>query len=112
MQPSCLLEIFTYFIDAILPVPVRLGGLIRNKKNSKVVRTRNWSEAAEIIENILGSRYLLGAQIADSITVTYVHEECDGQWQHHYKITIKHLDTKCTTCGFAPAECICDNPVV
>jgi hypothetical protein len=76
-------------------VSVKLAGLIRGKKNSKVFRTRNWSKAAEIIENILGSRYLLGAQIGDSITVKYVHEEWDGQYQHHYKIVVKYLDTKC-----------------
>jgi hypothetical protein len=93
-------------------VPVKLGGLIRGKKNSKVVRTRNWSEAAEIVESILGSRYLLGAQIGDEISLKYVNEEWDGQYQHHYKIVVKHLDTKCATCGFSPAECICENPVV
>ncbi|HXV46053.1 MAG TPA: hypothetical protein VD736_05210 [Nitrososphaera sp.] len=93
-------------------MPVKLGGLIRGKKGSKVVRTRNWSEEAGVVESILGSRYLLAAQIGDEITVKYVHEEWDGQWQHHYKIVIKHLDTKCATCGFSPAECICDDPVV
>jgi hypothetical protein len=93
-------------------VPIKLGGLLRGKKNSKVVRTRNWSEAAGIIQKILGSRYLLGAQIGDSITIKYVNEEWDGQYQHHYKIEVKNLDTKCATCGFLPAECICDNPVV
>jgi hypothetical protein len=76
------------------------------------VRTSSWSEAAKIIENILGSRYLLGAQVGDSITITYVKEEWNGQGQHHYKIAVKHRDTKCATCGFKPAECICDNPVV
>ncbi|HEX7033539.1 MAG TPA: hypothetical protein VF172_11115 [Nitrososphaera sp.] len=90
----------------------RLGKLVRGKKNNKVVRTRSWSEAAETVENILGSRYLFGAQIGDSVTVSYVHEEWDGQWQHHYKITVKHLDTKCAVCGFTLAECICDDPVV
>ena len=93
-------------------MPVRLGGLSRSKKNTKVIRTRSWSEAADIVENTLGSRYMLGAQIGDSVTVTYVHEEWDGHWQHHYKVTVKHLDTKCATCGFSPAECICDDPVV
>lgn len=87
-------------------------GLSRSKKNSKVTRTGNWSEAAEMVENALGSRYLLGAQVGDSVTVTYVHDEWDGHWQHHYKVEVKHLDTKCATCGFAPGECICDDPVV
>jgi hypothetical protein len=41
-----------------------------------------------------------------------VHEEWDGQWQHHYKVAVKHLDTKCAACGFTPAECICDDPIV
>jgi hypothetical protein len=93
-------------------MPVKLGRLVRGKKSSKVVRTRSWTEAAEIVESALGSRYLLGAQIGDSVTICYVHEEWDGQWQHHYKVAIKHLDTKCAACGFAPAECICDDPVV
>lgn len=90
----------------------KLGGLIRGKKHNKIIRTSNWSEAAETVEGILGSRYLLGAQTGDEITIKHVHEEWDGQWQHHYKITVKHLDTKCATCGFLPAECICDDPVV
>lgn len=90
----------------------RLGGLVRGKKSSRTIRTRSWAEAAEIVESALGSRYLFGAQIGDSITVSYVHEEWDGQWQHHYKIVVKHLDTKCAICGFIPADCICDDPVV
>jgi hypothetical protein len=103
---------FTYFTVQYAAVPVKLGGLIRGKKNSKVMRSRNWSEAAEIVESILGSRYLQGAQIGDEVSVKYVNEEWDGQYQHHYKIVVRHLDTKCATCGFPPAECICDNPVV
>jgi hypothetical protein len=95
-----------------MSVPLRLGGLSRGKKSTKVIRTRSWSEAADIVENVLGSRYMLGAQVGDSVTVSYVHEEWDGQWQHHYKMTVKHLDTKCATCGFSPAECICDDPIV
>jgi hypothetical protein len=89
---------------------VKLGSLT-NRKN-RIIRIRSWSEAANIIEQMLASRYLSGPQIGDSVTIKYVHEEWDGQWQHHYKIIVKHLDTKCATCGFPPAECICDNPVV
>ncbi|HEX2557831.1 MAG TPA: hypothetical protein VHK86_05875 [Nitrososphaera sp.] len=84
---------------------------LTNRKN-KIIRTRSWSEAANTIEHMLASRYLSGPQIGDSVTIKYVHEEWDGQWQHHYKIIVKHLDTKCATCGFPPAECVCDNPVV
>jgi len=91
-------------------VPVKLSNL--DSKKNKVIRTRNWSEAASIVEHMLASRYLSGPHIGDSITVKYVHEEWDGQWQHHYKITVKQLDTKCATCGFLLTECICDNPVV
>lgn len=96
-----------------IQMPVsRLGKMVSGQRKNKVFRTRSWSEAAETVENVLASRYLLGAQIGDSVTVRYVHEEWDGQWQHHYKITVKHLDTKCAACGFSPAECICDNPVI
>jgi hypothetical protein len=91
-------------------MPVRLGGI--TSKRSKTIRTKSWSEAAGIIENILGSRYMLGAQVGDSIAVKYVKEEWDGQPQHHYKITVTNMDPKCASCGSAPAECICDNPVV
>jgi len=88
------------------------GKLSLAGKKGKVIRTTNWSEAANAVENILASRYLAGPQIGDSITIKYVHEEWDGQWRHHYKITFKHLDTKCATCGFQLTECICDNPTV
>jgi hypothetical protein len=89
---------------------VKLSSLV-NRKN-RIIRTRSWSEAANIVEHMLASRYLSGPQIGDSVTIKYVHEEWDGQWQHHYKIIVKHLDTKCATCGFPPAECVCDSPVV
>ena len=91
--------------------PVKLG-IASKKKRSRVYRTRSWSEAAGIVESVLGSRYMMGPQVGDLVTIQYLHEEWDGQWQHHYKITIKHLDTKCATCGFVPAECICDDPIV
>lgn len=54
----------------------------------------------------------MGVQVGDSIIVKNVREEWDGQWQHHYKIIVSHLDTKCATCGFHPTECICDDPVI
>ena len=81
-------------------------------KRNKVIRTKSWADAAKTIEKVLGSRYLLGAQIGDSITVKYVNEEWDGQPQHHYKLTITNMDVKCAACGFALTDCICDNPVV
>jgi hypothetical protein len=89
---------------------VKLGGLTHRK--NRIIRTRSWSEAANTIEQILASRYLSGPQIGDAVSIKYVHEEWDGEWEHHYKIIVKHLDTKCATCGFLPAECICDNPVI
>lgn|GEM_PF-3431557 len=97
-------------IIAVVPL-VKLGGIAR-KKRSRVLRTRSWFEAAGIVEQVLGSRYLMGAQVGDSIIVKHVREEWDGQWQHHYKIIVSHLDTRCATCGFHPTECICDDPIV
>ena len=64
---------------------VKLGGIAR-KKRSRVIRTRSWFEGAGIVEQVLGSRYLVGAQMGDSIIVKNVREEWDGQRQHHYKI--------------------------
>ena len=89
---------------------MKLGSLTHRK--NRIIRTRSWSEAANTIEQMLASRYLSGPQIGDSVTIKYVHEAWDGQWEHHYKIIVKHLDTKCANCGFPPAECICDNPVI
>ena len=91
---------------------VKPGGIAR-KKRSRVMCTRSWFKAAGIIKQVLGSRYLMGAQVGDSIIVKNVREEWDGgQWQHHYKIIVSHPDTKCATYGFHPTECICDDPVV
>ena len=61
-------------------MPVKLGGM--TSRRSKTIRTKSWSEAAGIIENILGSRYMLGAQVGDSITIKYVKEDWNGQPQH------------------------------
>jgi hypothetical protein len=101
--------VYLRIID-VVPL-VKLGGIAR-KKRSRVIRTRSWFEAAGIVERVLGSRYPVGAQVGDSIIIKNVREEWDGQWQHHYKIIVSHLDTKCATCGFHPTECICDDPVI
>jgi hypothetical protein len=63
----------------------KLSGIAR-KKRSRVIRTRSWFEGAGIVEQVLGSRYLVGAQVGDFIIVKNVREEWDGQRQHHYKI--------------------------
>jgi len=100
---------FTYFNCVRMVLPVKMSS---SSKKSRVIRTGNWSKAANIVQNMLASRYLHGPHIGDSITIKYVHEEWDGLWQHHYKIVVKHLDTKCANCGFLLFECVCDNPVV
>ncbi|MCI0560102.1 MAG: hypothetical protein MN733_16555 [Nitrososphaera sp.] len=76
------------------------------------MRTKSWSDAARLMYDVLGSRYLRGIEIGDTVSVKYVYEEWNGHYQHHYKMTIIHLDTKCAICGLLPAECICDNPVL
>ena len=106
MQAFCLTSILTYFMRIDLTAPVRFS-----RKKDRVVCTRNWSDAANIVRNALESRYRDGPHIGDSITLKYVHEEWEGQWQHHYKIVIMHIDTKCATCGFLLSECLCDSPV-
>ena len=110
MAPAVNVHIVYLRIINVVPL-VKLGGIAR-KKRSRVIRTRSWFEAAGIVEQVLGSRYLMGPQVGDSIIVKHVREEWDGQWQHHYKIIVSQLDTKCATCGFHPTECICDDPVV
>lgn len=64
-------------ITDVVPL-VKLGGIAR-KKRSRVICTRSWFEAAGIVEQVLGSRYLVGAQVGDSIIVKNVREEWDGE---------------------------------
>jgi hypothetical protein len=68
--------VYLRIID-VVPL-VKLGGIARKKK-SRVIRTRSWFEAAGIVEQVLGSRYLVGAQVGDSIIVKNVGEEWDSQ---------------------------------
>lgn len=90
------------------------AGSSRNSsgRSSRVIRTKNWVEASAIVKSLLGARYMLGTQTGDSVTVKYVREEWEGQWQYHFKITATQLNTKCAACGSAPSTCICDNPVL